>query len=185
MRLTHATHSWLPRHYNEGMIGLRYIHILALALWLGTIVTVGAIAAPATFDVLEHHNQADGRVLAGAVVAEVLHRVYVVTYLAGAALILSLAGMALIGPRPSQFAVRLGIALLMLAVTLYSGFVLLDQIETLQREIGVSVSSLPASDVRRVRFGQLHGLSTGLMLMTAAGGLALLFWAAKETVVGP
>ena len=162
------------------MIALRYVYVLALAVSLGGTVAVGGIAAPATFAALQQHDPASGRFLAGVVVGEVLRRSYHVAYVADALLLAGLAGMALLGPRPSNFAVRAGIATIMLALTLYAGVVLTGQIERLQREIGVSVASLPVADPRRVRFGWLHGLSTGLMTITAVGGLALLYWEARE-----
>src|SRR4026209_1941046 len=47
------------------MLALRYAAVLALALWTGGLVVVGAVAAPAIFDVLGARG-AEGRGLAGA-----------------------------------------------------------------------------------------------------------------------
>ena len=41
-------------------------------------------------------------------------------------------------------------------------------------------SSLPAGDPRRVEFGRLHGLSTGIQLVPLLGGLLLLFFEMKD-----
>jgi hypothetical protein len=68
----------------------------------------------------------------------------------------------------------------MLAATAYSGLVVSGRIEALQRAIGVAPSSLPEGDARRVEFGRLHGLSTGLELIPLLGGLMLVFWEIKE-----
>jgi uncharacterized membrane protein len=35
------------------VLALRYIYVLALVVWLGGIVVLGAIAAPTTFQVLQ------------------------------------------------------------------------------------------------------------------------------------
>ena len=164
----------------RGVLGLRYTYLLALAIFLGGTIVIGGIAAPATFAALAGHDPAGGRILAGEVFGEVLRRFYLASYAAGGALFFSLIVMALLGPRPAGFFARAGIAAVMLALTLYSGLVLAAQITRLQKEIGVSVASLAADDARRIRFGQLHGLSSVLMAITGVGGLALLYWEAKE-----
>lgn len=175
------------------MLGLRYIYVLSLAIWVGGTIAIGGIAAPATFASLTSHDPAaiptaaaavgdlaGGRLLAGIVFGEVLRRFYLASYAAGGALLLSLIVMALLGPRPAGFLIRAGIAFVMLALTVYAGVILAAQITALQKEIGVSVASLPAGDPRRIEFGQLHGLSTLLMALTGVGGLALLYWEARE-----
>ena len=57
--------------------------------------------------------------------------------------------MALLGPRPSAFFARFGVALGMFAITLYAGL-------------------------------HLRSLSINLLALTAVGGLALLFWEARD-----
>ena len=55
------------------MLALRYAAVLALAFWMAVLSSLGAVAAPAIFDVLGARG-AEGRVLAGAVVGETLRR---------------------------------------------------------------------------------------------------------------
>jgi hypothetical protein len=75
----------------------------------------------------------------------------------------------------------------------------LGEIDTIQSEIaavsppppqdgGASVaaahplpSSLPANDARRIRFDQLHVLSTRLMMFNIVAGLVLLVWEARDS----
>ena len=66
---------------------LRYVYVLALVVWLGGAVTLGALAAPATFDVLQVQQPDAGRVLAGRVFGEMLRQFHLVAYAAGAALL--------------------------------------------------------------------------------------------------
>ena len=55
------------------------------------------------------------------------------------------------------------------------------RINAIQREVGGLPSLLlPADDARRVRFDELHTLSTRLMMMNVIGALALLYWEAGE-----
>ena len=53
--------------YNHRMFALRYAYVLALVVWLGGIVALGAIVAPTTFGVLQGLRPDVGRELAGAV----------------------------------------------------------------------------------------------------------------------
>jgi hypothetical protein len=94
-------------------------------------------------------------------------------------MILSLVAMAALGPRPARLAVRFGIVVVMTALTLYSGLILSPRVERLRDAIGGPVAALPESDPRRAQFGRLHGLSTLLLGITAAGGLVLLYWEAR------
>ena len=165
------------------MLALRYAYVLALVIWLGGMVVLGAIVAPATFHILEAHDPVAGRVLAGAVFGTALTRFQYVAYGCGVVVLLTLVAMAILGPRPKGFAVRSAITLAMLGIAGYAGLVVYRGIDALRLEIGESVSpsTLPADDGRRIRFDELHELSTRLMIVNIAGALALLYWQARET----
>jgi uncharacterized membrane protein len=169
----------LVGHYNDQVLALRYINALALAVWLGGTIVLGAIVAPTTFQVLQASDPIAGRALAGAVFADVVSRFYYVQYGAGALLLVTLGAMALVGPRPKGFVVRVAIVTSMLAVTLYAGIVVLGSINGIQRDVGGLPSRLPQDDARRVRFDELHRLSERLMMLTLVGGLVLLYWEAR------
>ena len=83
------------------MVALRYVYVLALSVWFGGIITIGAILAP----------------VSGAA----LHRFFLTSYVAGALVLTTLFGMALLGPRPSGFFARFAVAVAMLSLTLYAG----------------------------------------------------------------
>lgn len=83
------------------MVALRYVYVLALSLWFGGTIVVGALAAPAS-DVL-------------------LRRFFRVSYVSGGLLIGSLFVMALLGPRPSGYFARMAVAVAMYLVTIYAG----------------------------------------------------------------
>ena len=111
------------------MVALRYVYVLALSIWFGGIITVGALIRPVS--------------------EAMLRRFFVTAYIAGALVLTTLFGMALLGPRPSQFFARFGVAVGMLAVTLYAGI-------------------------------ELRSLSNNVLAPMAIGGLALLFWEARD-----
>ena len=162
------------------MLAVRYAYVLALVIWLGGMVVLGAIVAPATFQVLQATAPDTGRALAGELFGNVLARFHYVAYAAGAVLIVTLVLMRLLGPKPRSFAVRFLLVAAMLSVAVYSGVVVLGTIDAIQLEVGGLPSQLPATDVRRVRFDELHQLSTRLMMANVVGALALLYWEARD-----
>ena len=162
------------------MLALRYVYVLALAVWLGGMVILGAVVAPATFQVLQASVPATGRELAGTVFGATLVRFHYVAYAAGGLLLVTLAAMRVLGPPPAHVGVRAIIAAVMLAVALYSGMVVLHQIDAVQVEAGGLPSRLPEGDVRRARFDALHLLSTRLMIFNMFAALVLLYWEARE-----
>ena len=170
----------LSDHYNDRVLALRYIYVLALAIWLGGMIVLGAVVAPATFHVLQAAEPTHGRLLGGAVLGAVLSRFHYVAYGAGTLTFLALAAMALLGPRPRDFAVRAFIIAMMLVIALYSGLAVVREINTIQQEAGGLPASLPAADTRRARFDELHQRSTHLMMLNIVGALVLLYWEARE-----
>jgi hypothetical protein len=162
------------------MFALRYAAIVAIALWAGGTIVLGAVGAPSIFDALAARGVADHRVLGGAIFGETLGRFHLLAYGCAAVLFLSLLLRAVLGPRPAYFGIRFAIFALMLTATLYSGLVLSPRIEAARADAGGAPSALPEGDPRRVTFGRLHQWSTTLLLVPVAGGLALLFWEARD-----
>jgi hypothetical protein len=116
-------------NYNDPVVALRYVYVLALSVWFGGIITIGAIVSP----------------ISGVA----LGRFFLTSYIAGGLVLTTLFGMALLGPRPSGFFARFSVAGAMLAVTLVAGL-------------------------------KLHALPITFLALIAIGGLALLFWEARD-----
>ena len=126
----HSNHVRLTAsNYNDRVVALRYVYVLALSIWFGGIITIAGIVAPVT--------------------DAALRRFFLTSYVAGALVLTTLFGMALLGPRPSGFFARFLVAVAMLAITLYAGL-------------------------------ELRTLSINLFALIAIGGLALLFWEARD-----
>lgn len=162
------------------MFGLRFAYLLALVVWLGGLIALGAVTAPAVFDVLGGRLAGQGRVLAGAVFGEALGRFHGVGVGCGAVMMAALVGMALLGPRPRFFWLRVGIVAAMLAVTIVAARPVGRAIAAIQAEVEGPIAELPDTDARKVRFGRLHGLSNVLLLAAAALGLALVALEARD-----
>jgi hypothetical protein len=162
------------------MLAVRYVYVLALVVWLGGMVALGAVVAPTIFQVLQAGDPANGRALAGAAFGAMLGRFHVVAYLTGGLMLLSLALMRILGPKPVHFNARGLIVLAMLGIAVYSGLAVLGRIDEIQAAVGMLPSRLPAGDPRRLEFDGLHTLATRLMSANIVGALILLYWEARE-----
>jgi uncharacterized membrane protein len=165
----------------DEMVVLRVASLVVLSLWIGGLAVLGLVAAPVIFATLEAHDPAGGRALAGLVFGAIFGRFQDWTWVLGAALIMLLGARALLGPRPRRLGWRLWTIAGMLALSLFTAFVLAPRIDGIRRETSGSVSTLPDTDPRKQEFGRLHGLSSVIMLVTLAGGVGLLWIETTDT----
>lgn len=155
---------------------LRYAAFVGLAVWIGGLAVLAGLGAPAIFDVLAVHDPDSGRELAGLLFGEMLGRFQYFAWGAAAVLLVSLAMRAALGPRPRHTAIRMWTVVAMLAMSVFTMFVIIPNIEALRLTAEGAIAALPATDSRRVQFGRWHGLSSALMLATILCGLGLA-WA--------
>ena len=160
---------------------VRFVSLLALVIWLGGMIVLGAIVAPATFGVLQSHDPATGRVLAGALFGDILRRFYLLSYVCGAVMLVCLLTMKVAGrgadgafcrARHSSWPCWRSRRTPAIPVA--------REIAALQARVAGPMNSLPASDPVRTRFDTLHTLSTRLMTADIALGLVLLSWYLKD-----
>ena len=141
------------------MLALRYAALLALVAWVGGLIALGALAAPATFDVVAARQLPDGRLLAGAIVGEML-RASISSPTSAASSCRSLSACAVLGPRPRRPRCgRAGGRDAGGGRLFGAGGVAADRTAADDR---IAPSSLPEGDPRRVEFGRLHGPSSGV-----------------------
>ncbi|HUF48028.1 MAG TPA: DUF4149 domain-containing protein [Vicinamibacterales bacterium] len=159
---------------------LRFLSLLTLALWMGGLASLGFVAAPTIFAVLESADPMGGRAEAGELFGAIFARFQQLAWMAGGAVVVLLILRAVLGPRPRPFAVRLSVAAVMLAASLVSGKVIAPRIDTIRVEAGSAVAALPDTDDRKAQFGRLHGLSNGLMLLTLLAGAWMLWVEMKD-----
>jgi len=159
---------------------VRYLALLALVVWLGGMVALGLLVAPAVFRELQAADPTGGRVLAGALFGAILRQFHLLAYACGAIIFVSFLVLKFVGPPPRGFIPRISLVTAMLAVAAYSGVPVTREIASIQAQVSGPVSSLPAADLRRMRFDRLHQLSTSLMTANIALGCVLLFWYVRE-----
>ncbi len=154
---------------------LRFVHLLALGLWIGSVVFFSLVAAPSLFGALP-------RDLAGRAVSAIFPRYYAFGGACGLVAILS--GL-LLGAQRAWWGRLLLIELALLAVmtglVLYSGRVVLPQASQARAALAVAQGT-PELENAQARFDRLHRLSVqlnGTVLLLGVVAFAL------ATVVRP
>jgi|SRR5579863_1749057 len=155
----------IPNFY---FMGIQFIHLLALALWVGGLVAVGMITAPVLFGSLP------SRTLAGEVFGEVHHRLERLLLVCAAALVITGAIKYTTWENLTPWnLIRYGVIALMSISILGSAFLLSPRLRLLQSEaVGKSTSA-----ERALEFERLHRLSYRCMWFNLIGGLIVLLLA--------
>lgn len=153
---------------------LRFFMLLALVVWIGSIVFFGAVVAPTLFSILPTHQQA-GSVVTRSLAA--LHWMGIVSGVVFVACSITYSYLAQGAAQP--FAARNLLIFLMIALTLVSQLAISQRMNTLRVEMGV-IDDLPTNDVRRVEFNNLHHWSTRLEMTVLALGLVVLYLTARK-----
>jgi hypothetical protein len=159
---------------------LRLVSLLILAVWVGGAVVLGSVAAPAIFSVLEAHDPAGGRTLAGVVFGHVLARFQQLSWILGGLFVAVMGVRAALGPRPRRLSLRLWLAAAMIAASVTTALYVSPRIEAIRDATSGAVAALPDGDPRKVQFGRLHGLSNVLMILTIAAGVGLMYAEMKD-----
>lgn len=149
---------------------LRFVHLLALAVWIGGIVFFSFFTAPALFSALP-------RAMAGRVTAALFPRYYLMGGVCGVvALLTSLSQWPPAPPRDRRRLVEIVLLIVMLSMTLYAGLGILPETSSLRPRLRAGAAS-PGGDAAQRRFDVLHRRSVvvnGLVLLCGLGALATL-----------
>ena len=146
---------------------LRFVYVLSLALWIGSIVFFSFLAAPSIFRVLP-------REAAGTVVAAILPKYYWEGIICG---VLCLATSLVLGVRNRWsvlLIVRVVLLGLMLVAVLYAVVSLQPKIQAVKAQIS-TVAGLSPTDPLHVEFGRLHQRSVGINSAVLLLGIAVVF----------
>lgn len=146
---------------------MRILFLLALAVWLGSMVFFGAAVAPSAFKVLPSRD------LAGQLVQAVIQRLYLVSYVAGAVMAIAL----MLGRFP-QWLPKLAIVAAMLVSIGLADQVVGARMADLRAEMGPVEA---ASAEQRSEFNRHHKASTFLVSLAMLGGVALVILTARQS----
>ena len=158
---------------------LRFAFLLTLAVWIGGLLVLGGLVAPAVFEVLQAHDAVNGRVLAGSLFGDMLSRFEHWSWGLGGVLLGVLGQRAALTSPPRRMALPAALIVIMLGMTTYTGQVIAPRIDAIRTRVPGAVTALADTDPRRVEFGRLHGLSAILMALTLLGGVIILWTEVK------
>lgn len=152
---------------------LRFLFLLALAIWLGGLLFFGAVLAPVAFTVLPSTH------LAGAVVGTALRHLHVIGFICGIVLVVT---QLLLGPqgRRRAFAASLVLIAVMLALTAVSQLALIPAMDEHHARALAGLSadadldSVPRDNPDRAAFDRLHNISTWVEQGVIFSGIVLL-----------
>ncbi|HEU4401336.1 MAG TPA: DUF4149 domain-containing protein [Candidatus Polarisedimenticolia bacterium] len=155
----------------EGVVvaTLRFLHLLALSVWIGAIVFFSFVTAPSLFGALP-------RDLAGRATAAIFPRYYLLGGICGLlALTTGVVLGALAGFRGLLLA-ELALLAVMSGLTFYAGRVILPRAARLRLDLA-SLQGTPDYDAAKTRFDLLHRRSVGLngaVLLLGLGTIAIV-----------
>lgn len=154
----------------------RIVHLVAVSVWLGSVVFVSFVAAPIIFRTLPRQQ-------AGDVVGAIFPVYYIVGLICGAVALLSLLVAVGFAEGWTLRTAAVGLFLvLMLAANAYAAFVVQPkarQVKAEMRRAATSPEAVPPVKLK-AEFNRLHALSVQLNGVVLAGGLCVLILSAVK-----
>lgn len=140
------------------------IHLLALVLWVGSVVFFSFVAAPALFQTFPPEE-------AGRAVSAIFPTYYAIGTVCGLVLLATNLWWARTAIQPAAARRALGVVGLMLAANLYAALVVQPRAADLKERMrGEGDAAL----VARAEFRSTHGVAMGLNAAVLLGGMALV-----------
>ena len=150
---------------------LRVVEFLSLSIWLGSVVFLSFVVAPASFSALGSRDQA------GALVGLVLGRMHFLGIVAG---LLFLTARMLRAKTFGSLVAPAALAdVLMVLLTFASQMGVSPRMTRLKAEMG-SVERTPAENPLRIKFDKLHRISVGLETFVLLSGITALVLLIRE-----
>lgn len=142
---------------------VKWVHLVALGVWLGSIVFFSFAVAPLVFSALPRAD-------AGRVVSAIFPVYYYVGYGCGALVLLTALLLRGSAPIPTRtWTISAAVAGLLLAVTLYAGLVVQPRAHALR----AALSDVAEASSAKVEFDQLHRRAVQLNGSVLIGALVL------------
>ncbi len=147
---------------------IRFIHLLSIVVWFGSIVFFSFIAAPAIFKVLPRET-------AGDVVGEIFPKYWLIGYICSITLLLTLAYMS--AYEKTIPIVKISLLVLMTLITFYSGLAVGGKAREIKAEIK-TVEDPAKKESLRMEFKSLHLRSVILNVAVLMLGIVFIFFTA-------
>lgn len=150
------------------LIAVKYIHLLALVIWIGSIVFFSFIGAPSVFQTLD-------RKTAGDVVGAIFPKYYALGYVLS---LVSLTTLGYLGYKAGfSQPVKTGLVILavMAGISFYSGLVTAPKVNAVKYQMRAETDESKVETLRK-QFGKLHGISMIQNVAVLVLGLVLLYF---------
>lgn len=157
---------------------LRFVRLLSIALWIGSIFFFAAVVAPTLF------TAQPSRALAGLIVGLSLHRLHWLGFVCGLLFLLGSVLLAMMQSGASPFHRRDFLLAAMLLITGYLQFSFEPRMVRLRDSMGV-IDTVPHDDPRRVEFNRMHQWSSKLEGSVFFLGVVLLYLVVREQETSP
>jgi uncharacterized membrane protein len=152
---------------------LRFLMVLSLVVWIGSLIFFAFVLAPTAFQVLPNTH------LAGNVVGRALGKLHWIAIISGVVFLFSSLLYSYLAQGTAHlFAMRHILICLMLALTLVSQFWIIPHMDTLRAQVG-DFAAVPLTDPARVQFDALHVWSTRVESGVLLLGLVAVFLTAN------
>ena len=148
----------------------KFIYILSVCFWIGSIFFFSFFAAPSIFKVLPRET-------AGNVVSDIFPKYYLVAYICGGAAVITTILLRIFYENKAGilFGVRLGALLIMLALAVYAGEVLRPKAVEARAEMRSLTEKSPNYPASQDKFRKLHARSAIINSAVFILGIAILF----------
>ncbi|MFQ5456167.1 MAG: DUF4149 domain-containing protein [Nitrospirota bacterium] len=152
----------MPNFY---FMGVQFFHLMALAIWVGGMVIIMFIAAPAIFKRLE------SRTLAGEITGEILRKFDIIVFFCISALVITGIIKYLNWENPTPWIIMRYMAILVMSLSaIYSSGIISPKMRSLKSKIS-SFDTLPENNHNRIAFNQLHRISSICMFLNLICGI--------------
>ncbi len=149
---------------------LKFIYMLSVSFWIGSIFFFSFFAAPSIFKVLPRET-------AGNVVSDIFPKYYLVAYLCGGAAVITTILLRILSGQAGSifFIIRLSALVVMLGLAVYAGTVLRTRAVEARTEMRSLTEESPNYLASQEKFRKLHAQSAIMNSAVFLLGIAILF----------
>lgn len=149
---------------------LKFIYMLSVSFWIGSIFFFSFFAAPSIFKVLP-------REMAGNVVSDIFPKYYLVAYICGGAAVITTIMLRILSGQAGSifFIIRLSTLVVMLGLAVYAGTVLRTRAAEARTEMRSLTEESPNYPASQDKFRKLHAQSAIMNSAVFLLGIAILF----------
>ncbi len=144
---------------------IRFLHLLSLVVWIGGVIFFSFFAAPSIFKVLPRET-------AGDVIGAIFPKYWLIGYICSLVALISIIILSIIEIGIPIF--RIGLLIIMTAITYYSGLVVGSKARDIKAEIRVAEDS-GKKGILSVEFKSLHRRSVILNVILLILGLVYIY----------